>query len=174
MTAPAAPVVIRRSRPEDLGAVLRIEHLSFSDPWTADALYGELGADALRLSLVAERAGQVCGYLMAWLVVDQLHVLNIAIDPDARRLGLGTALLAEAARRAEPLGMVDVTLEVRRSNTGARQFYRRHGLREVGLRPGYYGDNGEDAIIMTGPLSDLAALSGPAPAGAGAEGENPD
>lgn len=174
MTNPALPVVIRRSRPEDLGAVLRIENLSFSDPWSADALFGELGTDALRLSLVAERGGQVCGYLMAWLVVDQLHVLNIAVDPDARRLGLGTTLLAEAARRAEPLGMVDVTLEVRRGNTGARRFYRRHGLREVGLRPGYYRDNGEDAIIMTGPLSPLAALPGPGPGRGGCDGENPD
>lgn len=147
--------VVRRATPADLAAVAVIERCSFGDPWSLAALLAELESDALRLSLVAEREGQVCGYLMAWLVADQLHVLNIATAPQARRRGVGTALLLEAARLAREQGLVDVTLEVRRGNAQARSFYHGHGLREVGVRVRYYPDNGEDAIIMTGPLADL-------------------
>jgi len=109
----------------------------------------------MRITLVAEKSGQVCGYIMAWIVVDQLHVLNIATDPDHLRLGVGTALLQEAARQASARGAVEVTLEVRRGNRAARAFYKQHFFAETGVRPAYYRDNGEDAIIMTASCGDL-------------------
>lgn len=152
-----APVVIRRGDRRDLAAVARIEHASFDDPWSDEALLSEIEADAMRLPLVAECGGQVCGFLMAWRVVDQLHILNIASAPAARRLGVGTALLLEACRQAVAGGLVEVTLEVRASNHGARAFYRRHGFAETGLRPGYYSDNGEDAVIMTAACAAILA-----------------
>ena len=149
MTGRASAPVVRPAGPVDLAAVERIERACFSDPWSRGALFGELQADAMRLPLVAEIAGEVCGFLMAWRVVDQLHVLNIAAAPGVRRRGVGTALLLEAARRARAEGLREITLEVRESNDAARDFYRRHGFAETGLRPRYYADNGEDAIIMT-------------------------
>ena len=149
MTGPAPHPVVRPAGPADLAAVERIERASFGDPWSRGALFGELQADAMRLPLVAEIAGEVCGFLMAWRVVDQLHVLNIAASPAVRRRGVGTALLLEAARLARGGGLREITLEVRAGTTAARGFYRRHGFAETGLRPRYYGDNGEDAIIMT-------------------------
>lgn len=149
---------VRPAGPRDLAAVESIERASFADPWSRDALYGELLADALRLPLAAELDGRVCGFLMAWRVVDQLHVLNVAAAPDARRRGVGTALLREAARRALADGLLELTLEVRASNRGARDFYLRHGFAETGRRPRYYADNGEDAVIMTAPAA--AVLGG--------------
>ncbi|MFN2371338.1 MAG: ribosomal protein S18-alanine N-acetyltransferase [Candidatus Krumholzibacteriia bacterium] len=148
MNAAGTPRV-RPAGPRDLAAIEGIERASFTDPWSRDALSGELLADGLRLPLAAELDGRVCGFLMAWRVVDQLHVLNVAAAPEARRRGVGTALLREAARRALADGLVELTLEVRDSNLGARDFYLRHGFAETGRRPCYYADNGEDAVIMT-------------------------
>ena len=144
-----AAITVRTPMPEDLLQVVDLENRSFVDPWSRVALEQELVADRLRLPLVAEAAGKVVGYLMAWKIVDQLHVMNIATDPDFRRQGVGTALLGAAAGQAVEMGMVEITLEVRQSNQGARAFYLRHGFIETGLRQRYYVDNGEDAIIMT-------------------------
>lgn len=149
MSAPPRPVTVRPGRAEDLAAVARLEDLSFDDPWSLDALLGELRTDRLRLPLVAEQDGEVCGYLMAWKVIDQLHILNIATDPARRRQGIGSALLAAAATAAAELGMQEITLEVRAGNREAISFYKGHGFVRRGLRPGYYQDNGEDALIMT-------------------------
>jgi len=149
MTDAPADIIIRTPRTGDLDQVAAMERRSFADPWAREALAQELTADRLRLPLVAEVQGRIVGYLMAWKIVDQLHVLNIASEPDFRRRGVGTALLRAAAREAAAAGMVEVTLEVRASNQAARAFYLGHGFQETGLRRGYYADNGEDAIIMT-------------------------
>jgi ribosomal-protein-alanine N-acetyltransferase len=149
---------VRTAGPEDLARVIAIEHRSFGDPWSPEALLGELTPDAMRLPLVAERDGQVVGFLMAWFVADQLHVLNIAADPRCRRQGIGTALLREAARRGLAAGLVEATLEVRRTNAVGRSFYRRHGFHETGVRKRYYADNGEDAIILDCDLADLVGV----------------
>ncbi len=130
-----------------------METRSFVDPWAPEALEQELTPDRLRLPLVAETSGRVAGYLMAWKIVDQLHLLNIATDPDFRRLGVGTALLRTATELAQNMGLVEITLEVRESNQEARAFYFKHGFAARGRRKSYYVDNGEDAIIMTRRIS---------------------
>lgn len=157
MNRQAGSLRVRPAAPGDLGAVQRIERACFTDPWSRDALFGELLADDMRLPLVAESEGEVCGFLMAWRVSDQLHVLNLAAAPAARRRGVGTALLQEAAREALAADLVEITLEVRAGNQGARAFYRRHGFAETGLRAGYYADNGEDAVIMTAATTQVLA-----------------
>jgi ribosomal-protein-alanine N-acetyltransferase len=155
MTPATSPLVVRRPGPEDLARVVEIEQASFADPWSPVALQSELVRDYLRRPLVAEADGRVVGYLMAWSVVEILHVLNIASDPALRRRGIGRALLLAAAAEAREAGLVRVTLEVRRSNAAARAFYARFGFVEAGVREGYYADDGEDAIIMDAPLDDL-------------------
>ncbi len=146
---------IRLGEIADFVDVIRLEKAVFSDPWSQEAIFSELRADAMRLPLIAELGGTLCGYLMAWRVADQLHILNIATDPQYLRRGVGTALLLKAVRLAVEGGQSEVTLEVRESNFGARAFYRRHHFAEVGVRPGYYQDNKENAIIMTANCSDL-------------------
>jgi ribosomal-protein-alanine N-acetyltransferase len=148
-------VTIRPARRADLAAVDRIEQASFTDPWSPAALATELSGDDMRLSLAAEMAGELVGYLMAWRVSDQLHILNLAVRPDHRRAGVGTALLIAAARAAWREGRRALTLEVRRSNLSARAFYRRHGFARVGVRPGYYPDTGEDALLLSCTAADL-------------------
>lgn len=155
MSGPAE-IAVRVAGPRDLARVIAIEYHSFSDPWSPEALLGELEADDLRLPLIAERGGQIVGFLMAWRVAEQLHILNVAADPRNRRQGVGTALLREAARRGLEHGLLEATLEVRRGNAGGRAFYRRHGFREAGVRKRYYADNGEDAIILDCALEALA------------------
>jgi len=124
--------IIRSACAADLAAIQRIELQSFVDPWSRAALAGELLPDRLRLPLVAEREGAVIGYLMAWRVVDQLHVLNLAVRSDWRRSGIGTALLMAAAGAARREGLTEITLEVRRGNRTARAFYARRGFAEIG------------------------------------------
>jgi len=155
MADPGPGITMRTPRPGDLSQVVAMENRSFTDPWSAEALEQELVPDRLRLPLVAEAAGKIVGYLMAWKILDQLHVLNIAADPDFRRRGVGTALLRAAAGEAAEMGLVEITLEVRESNHEAHAFYLGHGFATTGRRRGYYADNGEDAIIMTRPVSGL-------------------
>lgn len=163
MTGSPGTLSVRLADPSDLAAVAVIENLCFGDPWSLSALLAELEPDAMRLPLAAEADGQFVGFLMAWIVADQLHILNIAADPHWRRQGVGTALLREAARRGRALGLVEATLEVRRGNAGGRAFYHRHGFHETGVRKRYYADNGEDAIILDCDLEALAGGGGPAP-----------
>jgi ribosomal-protein-alanine N-acetyltransferase len=155
MTGEPASILVRRPRRGDLPRVVEIENLSFADPWTPAALRSELACDYLRRPLVAEAEGTVVGYLMAWSVVEILHVLNIAADPAWRRRGVGRALLLAAADEARAAGLERVTLEVRRTNRAARDFYLRFGFVETGVRKGYYVDDGDDAIIMDVRLDDL-------------------
>lgn len=140
---------IRAGVPGDLAAVARIERASFGDPWSAAALRQELVASPLRLPLVAVDGGLVVGFLMAWRGADQLHILNLAVDPAQRRRKIATGLLEAALAEARRCRLVEVTLEVRPGNEGALRLYRSHGFREAGRRPGYYADTGEDALILT-------------------------
>ncbi len=151
----APKILIRPAGLADLQDVLRIEHASFDDPWSDTSLAGELLTDLLRLPLVAEFEGRVIAFLMAWKVADQLHILNIAVEPSLRRSGIATMLLQAAAGEGARHGLNEITLEVRRSNQPAIRFYERHGFIEVGVREGYYADNGEDALIMNCPLRHL-------------------
>lgn len=155
MADPEVAITVRTPRPEDLAQVVAMENRCFVDPWSWAALEQELASDSLRLPLVAEVGGKVVGYLMAWKIVDQLHVLNIAADRGCRRRGVGTALLLAAAGQATEMGLVEITLEVRESNSEARAFYLSHGFIATGLRRSYYADNGEDAIIMTSRAAQL-------------------
>lgn len=143
---------IRQGEPADLIAVDRIERASFDDPWSRSILLQELVASALRLPLIVECEGEVAGYLLAWRSGDELHILNVAVDPARRRRRLGAALLEAALAEARHRGMVSVSLEVRRGNLPALALYRAYGFEDTGERPGYYADTGEDALILTLPL----------------------
>ncbi len=147
---PAARVTVtmRRLELSDLDAVERIERASYPAPWSRAMFAGEL-AKPSSLSLAAlNEEDDLVGYLVLSRYVDAWHVMNLAVEPDWRRRGIGSALLERLL--IETKGDTDrgYTLEVRVSNIGAIRLYERFGFRARGVRRGYYTDNREDALVM--------------------------
>jgi ribosomal-protein-alanine N-acetyltransferase len=139
---------------EDIPRVHEIDQLSFSLPWPEKSFRFELTENPTTLALVAEIVpinsdALVIGISVVWLIVDEAHVATIAVHPDYRGHGFGKYLLTESLRQSIHRGAKMATLEVRVGNLAARQLYREFGFTIVGLRPQYYRDNNEDAIIMT-------------------------
>jgi ribosomal-protein-alanine N-acetyltransferase len=141
----------------DLGVVQEIERRSFRTPWPAHAYRTELETNRLATSLVARLDGQVVGYGGMWLMVDEAHITTFAVDPDHRRRRIGERLLLALLDLARLRNAREATLEVRLSNLAARKLYEKYGFRPIGLRPRYYSDDNEDALIMTTePLAEPA------------------
>jgi ribosomal-protein-alanine N-acetyltransferase len=134
---------------EDLPAVQLIERASFTTPWPAHAYRQELDANRLAHYLVATIGGEIVAYGGIWLMVDEAHVTTFAVHPRYRRRRIGERLLLSLLDLAVDRHAREATLEVRLSNLGARRLYEKYGFRPVGIRPRYYSDNQEDALIMT-------------------------
>jgi ribosomal-protein-alanine N-acetyltransferase len=133
----------------DLGTVQEIERRSFTTPWPAHAYRTELETNRMAHYYVARIAGRVVGYGGMWVVVDEAHITTFAVDPDYRRQGIGERVLLALMDLARAREAREATLEVRLSNLAARRLYEKYGFRPVGLRPRYYSDDNEDALIMT-------------------------
>ncbi|HEY3759690.1 MAG TPA: ribosomal protein S18-alanine N-acetyltransferase [Solirubrobacteraceae bacterium] len=137
---------IRRLTYPDLPQVIGIERRAFPTPWSLAMFVLEL-SKASGVCLAAVSGGRLVGYLICSRYETVWHVMNVAVDPDRRREGVASALLAELYVRVED-EQARYTLEVRRSNHGAIHLYEREGFRAAGLRRRYYQDNGEDALVM--------------------------
>ncbi len=152
----SARISLRAMRVEDLARVVEIEETGFRHPWSRELLERELGHAWSQMLLACEpgAAGgeRVVGYIVFWLVHDEVHVLNVATALDARRRGVGPALMAAAEQAGVARGARLCTLEVRRSNEAALALYRALGYRQVGVRPNYYAEESEDAIVMVKTL----------------------
>jgi [ribosomal protein S18]-alanine N-acetyltransferase len=141
----------------DLDEVMEIERLSFKAPWPRQVFIEELDRDWAHVDVVRVRTpagGRVVAFCNYWLVRDEVHILNIAAHPQERRKGHAARLLGHVVEFARRHGCRYVTLEVRRSNHGAIKLYRAHGFRPVAIRPNYYVEDNEDAIVMLLELSD--------------------
>ena len=148
---PPHPFELRRMRPEDLDEVMRVERLAFAHPWSTELFRRELDHDWSTVLLAEERTAEgivLLGFVIFWLVHDEVHVLNVAVDPGHRRKGVARALLHACLRAGQAHGAVLATLEVRKTNQAALALYQGMGFRQVGLRPNYYVDEGEDAVVM--------------------------
>ena len=135
--------------PDDLDHVLDVDALSFTRPWTR-AMYESdfLNRSTSRLYVLRTSAQNVAGYCAAWFVLDEIHVNNIAVRPELRGRGFGSALLAHVLEEGRKAGARRSTLEVRRSNDEARRLYERFGFRVAGVRRDYYTDPIEDALVL--------------------------
>ena len=142
-----AEITVRSMTVEDIPGVVEIENHCFSTPWTRHAFRMEL-KNKLAVYLVAEHREKVAAYAGMWLIVDEAHITNVAVHPAFRSLGLGRRILEAMVAEARARNILRMTLEVRKSNDTAIQLYREKGFLIAGIRPGYYVDNGEDAIIM--------------------------
>lgn len=134
---------------DDLVAVGAVERASFSAGWPKTAFQHELTNNAVARYLVLERAGTVVGFAGLWIMLDEAHIVTVAILPRERRRGYARRLVLALLDLAVEEGMTSATLECRVSNDAARALYRDFGFHEVGSRKRYYADNGEDAVIMT-------------------------
>ena len=126
-----------------------IEKASFTTPWPSYAYRNELETNRLAHYLVVRAAAEVIAYAGVWLMVDEAHVTTFAVAPAWRRRRIGERLLIAILDLALARGARAATLEVRLSNLGARRLYEKYGFRPVGIRPRYYSDDHEDALIMT-------------------------
>lgn len=142
----------------DLPGVHRIEVGSFRVPWPDDAFRNEIQTNRLATYLVVRHDAEVVAYGGIWLMVDEAHITAFAVDPAWRRQKVGETLLLALLDVAIARGAREATLEVRLSNVAARRLYEKYGFRPVGLRPRYYSDNGEDALIMTTEPLDGASM----------------
>lgn len=151
-----APLVVRPATRGDLARIHEIERVAFSDPWSLQS-FGDLLANPRVLFAVAERderggrgggLGGVVGYVVAWFVVDEAEVANVAVAPEARGQGVGARLLDEALAVARRHGAASVYLEVRDSNVAARALYASRGFVQIGRRRRYYRRPVEDALVL--------------------------
>ncbi|MEA4927966.1 MAG: ribosomal protein S18-alanine N-acetyltransferase [Candidatus Limiplasma sp.] len=140
---------IRRMTVDDVDAVYAIEAATFVMPWSRQSFMEEMTRNACARYLVAEEAdGCILAYGGAWMICEEAHVTNVAVEAAHRGQGIGRALMQALMQYASNLGAQYLTLEVRRSNQRAQGLYRSLGFVELGVRKHYYEDNGEDALLM--------------------------
>jgi [ribosomal protein S18]-alanine N-acetyltransferase len=133
----------------DLDGVLAVEAASFTNPWTREMYAWELQNRAVCHIYVVRMPGcRVAGFCAFWLVFDEIHINNVAVRPQYRSHGLGTALMRHVLAEGRRLGARRATLEVRRSNEDARRLYERLGFHVAAVRPNYYSSPVEDALIL--------------------------
>ena len=141
------PWQIRRMETVDLDLLAALEKRCFSIPWSRDMIADELSNERA-LYLVAELEGKLLGYAGSWVIFDEGHITNVAVDPQARKQGVGRHLLGALLEGLAGAGVTAATLEVRRGNTAAISLYKSYGFTVEGVRRGYYQDNNEDALVM--------------------------
>lgn len=136
-----------------LDRIQEIETLSYPNPWSRNLLESELNnSTAIVVGLLVDE--HLVAQSFNHLILDELHILNIAVHPEYRGAGLAKALLAEVILRSIRKGASVVTLEVRTSNEIARKLYLDFSFQIVGIRKNYYSDNAEDALILSRKVSD--------------------
>lgn len=133
---------------EHIPQIEEIERKCFSRPWTAEQLKSQM-RDAQHEFIAAVSDSGVLGYVGLMYVLDEGYISNVAVRPEARRQGIGDALIDALAEKAKALKLAFLTLEVRESNAPAIALYAKHGFHPVGKRKNYYDAPKEDAVLMT-------------------------
>jgi ribosomal-protein-alanine N-acetyltransferase len=172
---------IRPMTASDIPQIMDIERESFPSMWPQTAYRRELENKVARYFVITERPDEpggdaaasssslwgalrrivggddepeqerVLGFIGIWLLIDEAHIVTVAVREAYRRMGLGERLLVAAIETAQAFDQATVTLEVRKSNDAAQLLYEKYGFSRVGLRKRYYTDNNEDAVLMTTP-----------------------
>lgn len=140
--------IIRRMTLADVPQVHALEVKTFTEAWSYQSFVDEMEKNLCARYLVAEEAGKIIAYAGAWIVLEEGHITNIAVQEAARGRGVGARLTRALMQYAANLGVQYMTLEVRKSNHIAQGMYQKLGFMELGVRKRYYEDNGEDALLM--------------------------
>lgn len=139
---------LRALQEADLEQLCAIEKLCFSTPWTRGHFSEELKRPEICHWRVLEQEGRIAAYGGFWKAVDEAHFTNIAVHPDFQRQGLGRQMLKALLDLAVQVGCHSATLEVRPSNGAAVGLYQSEGFSVAAIRPRYYSDDGEDALLL--------------------------
>lgn len=139
--------IVKANR-EHIDDIVNVEKLSFKIPWSRQSIIDEFMNNEAAVYYCALADGKAVGYAGMWQVLDEGHITNVAVHPEFRCCGLGSALMEALLKEAEMRGLIALTLEVRKSNFSAQALYRKYGFSDGGMRKAYYADNKEDAIIM--------------------------
>jgi len=146
-------IEIHLTQKTEIDAVHAIFAENLPEVWSKEALFDEIDYPySLLISAVVD--GQVAGFLDARFVFGDGELLNIAVDPEFRRFGVGNALLTEMVNRAKTEKLTAITLEVRSQNLGARRFYESFGFEEIGIRKRFYESPEDDAVLYQLQLED--------------------
>ncbi len=136
---------IRKMEKDDLNQVMDIENELFTTPWSLPGFEAEL-SKKYGINLVIEVQNQIVGYLIAWKIDNEMHIANLAVTETWQNQGIATALMDHLESDHDDLEWMG--LEVRESNLAARALYNKLGFSVAGIRPDYYADDGEDAVLM--------------------------
>lgn len=147
-------VILREMLIDDLDDIMEIEKHTFTTPWSRKAFEQEITENLLAKYIVAEIYGRVVGYAGIWLIIDEGHITNIAVAKDFRGQGIGKYLIMGLIDFCRKSKINNMTLEVRKSNIIAQKLYKKYGFLDCGIRPNYYADDHEDAIIMWKTIED--------------------
>ena len=145
------PLQLSRLTSEDIPPVLEIEHLSFRRPWRQQSFAAELTcqqACALVVRLKSQAADEIAGYMCLRFILNEMHILKIAVAQARRRQGIATWLLGKAFQLGMQRGAVLAQIEVRPSNEPALALYHKLGFEYLARRPRYYPETGEDALVL--------------------------
>ena len=153
-------VSIRSARVTDLGVIGRLEIRSFSNPWHPDTFRSLLEQPRAKVWVAEDPEAGVVGYAVLWWVLDQGELANLAVRPDQRGRGNGSALLDRAISHAESEGVESLFLEVRVSNEAAHRLYASRGFTQISVRKNYYESPREDARILVKHLPPALHLEG--------------
>ncbi len=140
-------ISIRDMLPQDISSVIQIERMSFSTPWSESSFFTEVSRPHC-IARVALLNNTLVGYICCEWVADEAHILNLAVHPDYRRMGIATALIQNIMDELRIRSCRYIYLEVRDSNYIAKRLYGGLGFKIVGIRKGYYTSPKEDAVIM--------------------------
>lgn len=146
-----AAITIDLMKKSDIEQVLAIEQASFSMPWSRNLFLSEFRSPLVSTLLVSIDKGtvrRITGYIVFWLVADEMHILNLAVSPESRRQGIARGLVGAGMMRALEKGARRAFLEVRVSNTAAQKLYSSLGFTGSGVRRDYYDSPVEDAVVM--------------------------
>lgn len=139
---------VRIAESSDLDDIYELDVQTFAMPWSKEALSYDILENDNAFVIVAEYEGEFAGYADIWTVLDEADLNSIAVRVDFRRKGIGDAIMLTMTEMLSANGVATINLEVRVSNMSAIKLYKKYGFNECGVRPGYYLDNGEDALIM--------------------------
>ena len=160
-STPEPGILIRRARETDLPGILAIERVSFTDPWSRSSFAAILEQPRVFFAVALDAVGALVGYAVAWFVLDEAELANLAVAPEARGRGIGTQLLRGALAAAEGRGSTVMYLEVRASNVSALALYTSHGFLEVNRRRAYYRKPVEDALVLRRSSASLPESAAP-------------